>query len=242
MRPPPLDALELLALLAAALGSALHGAGMCGGFAAAACLGRGAGARASAASLLYHAGKLTSYLFAGALAGTAGAALARAGSLPARALAVAAGALLAAAGVQALAQAAGAAGAARPAGAGAAAGTGGAARRLATSAWTGLGSGLLSLRTPLAPLYLGVFSGLLPCPLVYAFAARAAASGSFAGSLAVMAALALGTVPALLAAALGARLLPPVLRARAQGVAGVLLLALAAWTAWRGWAGAGCCM
>ena len=50
-----------------------------------------------------------------------------------------------------------------------------------------------------APLAFGVLNGLLPCPLVYAFAAQAAASGGPLQGLQVMAAFGLGTFPAMLA-------------------------------------------
>ena len=51
---------------------------------------------------------------------------------------------------------------------------------------------------PLAPLAFGVLNGFLPCPLVYAFAAQAAASGSPLSGTMVMAAFGLGTFPAML--------------------------------------------
>jgi hypothetical protein len=50
-----------------------------------------------------------------------------------------------------------------------------------------------------APLALGVLNGWLPCPLVYAFAAQAAAAGGPAPGLLVMLAFGLGTFPAMLA-------------------------------------------
>ena len=49
-----------------------------------------------------------------------------------------------------------------------------------------------------APLALGVLNGFLPCPLVYAFAAQAAASGGPLSGLQIMAAFGLGTFPAML--------------------------------------------
>jgi sulfite exporter TauE/SafE len=50
-----------------------------------------------------------------------------------------------------------------------------------------------------APLAFGVLNGFLPCPLVYAFAAQAAASGGPLPGLGVMLAFGLGTFPAMLA-------------------------------------------
>ncbi|WP_211091385.1 urease accessory protein UreH domain-containing protein, partial [Pseudothauera rhizosphaerae] len=62
-----------------------------------------------------------------------------------------------------------------------------------------------------APLALGVANGLLPCPLVYAFTAQAAAAGGLLPGLSTMAAFGLGTFPMmLLAGGLGLRLHPPV--------------------------------
>ena len=49
-----------------------------------------------------------------------------------------------------------------------------------------------------APLAFGVLNGFLPCPLVYAFAAQAAASGGPASGFLTMAAFGLGTFPAML--------------------------------------------
>jgi hypothetical protein len=50
-----------------------------------------------------------------------------------------------------------------------------------------------------APVALGVFNGFLPCPLVYAFLAQAAASGNAGSGVLTMIALGLGTFPAMLA-------------------------------------------
>jgi hypothetical protein len=103
------------------------------------------------------------------------------------------------------------------------------------------GRGLLALRTPLAPLYLGVFSGLLPCPLVYAFLARAAAAPGYLGALATMAALGAGTVPVLAGVALSGSTLSPLVRSRLVALSGALLVAFGFWTFWRGWSSAPCC-
>jgi sulfite exporter TauE/SafE len=50
-----------------------------------------------------------------------------------------------------------------------------------------------------APVALGVVNGFLPCPLVYAFLAQAAASGGAGSGVLTMIALGLGTFPAMLA-------------------------------------------
>ena len=57
---------------------------------------------------------------------------------------------------------------------------------------------LLRAPSPLAPLAFGVANGFLPCPLVYAFLARAAASGGPVPGMATMLAFGLGTFPAML--------------------------------------------
>ncbi|MEJ6608971.1 MAG: sulfite exporter TauE/SafE family protein, partial [Paracoccaceae bacterium] len=48
------------------------------------------------------------------------------------------------------------------------------------------------------PLALGVFNGFLPCPLIYAFLAQSAATGSAASGALTMFSLGLGTFPAML--------------------------------------------
>lgn len=75
---------------------------------------------------------------------------------------------------------------------------------------------ILRSPNPSAPVALGVVNGFLPCPLVYAFAAMAAATGSVAHGVLVMAALGLGTFPAMLFMGGGARLLSG--RIRQSGV------------------------
>lgn len=181
---------ELALIFLAGLAGSMHCIGMCGGFAC----GLGADSRGQAASvrrhLVYNLGRVTSYAFLGGLCGHLGLLLvghdgqASMGSLAQRALALASGALMIFIGLQ-FAGLAGRAG----------------------HPLRGFGSEGLAhaLRTLLkapglgAPLAFGVLNGLLPCPLVYAFAAQAAASGSAASGFAVMVAFGLGTFPAMLA-------------------------------------------
>jgi len=153
----------LLVFLAGLAGS-MHCVGMCGGFACA----MGGDARGPAASLLrhlvYNVGRVSSYCFLGALVGYSGALLVghggegSAGSAAQRALALLSGALMVFIGLQFL----------------------GVLRRTApalASAGVGFAAAVRGLlRTPgyAAPLAFGVLNGLLPCPLVYAFAAQAA--------------------------------------------------------------------
>lgn len=180
---------ELGLVFLAGLAGSMHCVGMCGGFACA----MGGDARGPAASLLrhlvYNAARVSSYCFLGALAGYSGALLvghageASAGSLAQRALALLSGALMVFIGLQ----------------------FAGVLRRrapLAIGAGTGLAASLRALlKAPgfAAPLAFGALNGLLPCPLVYAFAAQAAASGGPLQGVQLMAAFGLGTFPAMLA-------------------------------------------
>lgn len=177
----------LLVFLAGAAGS-MHCIGMCGGFACAI----GGDARGPAASVLRHAlynvGRLSSYAFIGALVGSVGLVLvgpvgeASSATAAQRALAVVSGLLMVYIGLQFL----GWVKRARAHGPGVAA----------------LAQALRQVvRAPgrSVPLVLGILNGLLPCPLVYAFAAQAAASGGPMQGLAIMAAFGLGTFPAMLA-------------------------------------------
>jgi sulfite exporter TauE/SafE len=220
--PAGLPALLAGLFLAGLVGGAAHCAGMCGPFvllqaAAAPGLGGGRLARLSGALLLpYHAGRMLGYAGLGALAGGSTALaglLARAPWLPALLL-----------GGAALAMAAEAArrwglswgvpwagpwrfAHPRPAGprpAGCAAPPGWLSRRVAP---------LLAHPTGPRTLLLGLLLSALPCGLLWAALAAAAASGSaLAGGLA-MAAFVLGTMPALV----GVALLGGLFRRRAAG-------------------------
>lgn len=78
----------------------------------------------------------------------------------------------------------------------------------------GLLGTLLRTRGAVAGLIAGVLTGLLPCGLVYAFLALAAAAGTMPGGMAVMACFGLGTVPVLTSLGLGASLAGVKLRQR----------------------------
>ncbi|MGH8500988.1 MAG: sulfite exporter TauE/SafE family protein [Gammaproteobacteria bacterium] len=172
----------------AGLAGSLHCVGMCGGFACA--IGPDPRGRTATAvrHLIYNTGRVTTYCFLGALAGYLGAhfILLWEGSalgIAQRLLAGVSGALMMLIGLQFFGF------------------FQGVNRRL-----TGLGGQLFTqaLRDllkdphPAAPLAFGVLNGFLPCPLVYAFAAQAAASGGPLPGLLVMAAFGLGTFPAML--------------------------------------------
>lgn len=89
----------------------------------------------------------------------------------------------------------------------------------------------LKRRTMGSLLGLGLVNGLLPCGLVYAAAAGAAATGGVGPGMAYMALFGLGTVPMMLALSLGSKAMPVAWRFRLQrlipvslGTVGVLLV------------------
>ncbi|MGF1627909.1 MAG: SCO family protein [Kiloniellaceae bacterium] len=214
---------QYLLVFLAGLAGSLHCVGMCGGFACA--LGRdarGAGATLRR-HLLYNVGRVTTYVFLGALAGALGAVVIGqpAGDDPLmlaqRGLALAAGALMIFIGLQFF-------GFFRQAH-GTVLGVGG---QLAAQSL----QGLLRAPGPAAPLAFGVLNGFLPCPLVYAFLAHTAAicladpeRGVATGAL-TMAAFGLGTFPAMLTMGWLGRLLAPLWRRRGVWLAGAFILVL----------------
>jgi hypothetical protein len=75
-------------------------------------------------------------------------------------------------------------------------------------------------------LLAGVFTGFLPCGLVYAYVALAASSGTAFGGLTRMAAFGLGTVPLLVAVGAGGSLLTLTTRERALRLAACFVIAM----------------
>lgn len=212
---------SLILVFVAGTAGSFHCLGMCGGFACA--LGRdprGGRLATIVRHLTYNTGRVVSYAFLGALAGALGAHLMAADGAAGwavtgqRALAVVAGGLMIAMSLQLL----------------------GLMQRLHLPAPAGIGILRAVLHAPgaAAPLAFGVFNGFLPCPLVYAFVALAAASADPLRGAVLMAVFGLGTFPAmLLAGGVGgwARY-----RWRRHGVrvAGVFILVLGAVTMARG--------
>lgn len=200
-------------LFAAGLTSSWHCIGMCGGFPVMLANGQ----RSRGRQVLYNVARVNTLVAIGAVSGAVGASIVQLGpvSVVERVLPVLAGTLMLLVGAEMLGLA--------PAS--------GLVRRL------GMPRGLretlaaaLRSRTLAAPIALGVFNAFLPCHLVYAFAARAASSGSVGGGMATMLFFGLGTVPALLlAGSLSGRLPAASSRvlARASGAA-VVVFAL--WT------------
>ncbi len=177
-------------LFAAGLTSSWHCIGMCGGFPVLLAQGR----RSPVRQLLYNVARVNTLVLIGALSGAVGASIIHLGPLPVveTALPIIAGLLMLAVGAEML----GLRSASRL------------VRRVGMPRGMRetLGAAVRS-RTLAAPIALGVFNAFLPCHLVYAFAARAASSGSVVDGMATMLFFGLGTVPALLfAGAVGGRI------------------------------------
>lgn len=216
-----------LVIFVAGFAGSFHCIGMCGGFACA--LGRDphGGTATAVRHLLYNVGRLTTYCFLGGIAGALGQALSTAQgvALPGpvdvaqRSLAIVAGLLMIAMALQFF---------------GlfhsfhrAAIGFGG-------STLAGSMRNLLTTRSWVAPVALGVFNGFLPCPLVYAFLAQAGSTAVPVSGFLVMLAFGLGTFPAMLTMGGIGRLLAPTWRKRGVQVAGVFILLLGLVTIARG--------
>lgn len=215
---------QLALVFLAGMAGSFHCVGMCGGFACA--LGRAPGGSRAATALrhfLYNSGRVVSYASLGAFAGWLGASLVAAGGGAAaagqRLLAVLAGMLMLLMALQLLgllqhllAPAAGAVAQA-------------VARHL---------RGVLHAPGVAAPLAFGVFNGFLPCPLVYAFVAQAAAVGDPLRGALLMLVFGLGTFPAMLLTGGMGTWLGFGWRRRGVRLAGTFILLLGAVTLARG--------
>ena len=214
-------------VFAGGMAGSLHCVGMCGGFPLA--LAGATRERPVVRQLLYNLGRLNTLVAIGAASGAAGAVFVASGPgrMFERALAIVAGTFMVVVGLEML----GVLGhvTAR-----------GAALAQATVGRT-LG-GVIRSRSAAAPLALGVFNAFLPCQLIYAFAARAASTGSIGEGMLTMLAFGLGTCPAMLAVGTARALLRPRLRRRLSLASGVLVLVFGALTAARGLDRAGDCL
>jgi sulfite exporter TauE/SafE len=210
---PSVLALAGTVLASSLLGSA-HCAGMCGGLALVAA--GPADAHATMRHAGYHAGRLVSYAAVGAVAGLVGQVVDDAGVFVGvqRTAAIAAGSLIAGTGVIAIARAFGARipSAAVP--------------RPLVSLAQRVHARTLRLPPAWRGVPLGLATPLLPCGWLYAFAAIAAASATPLLGALVMAAFWLGTVPALVVAASGARLAFARLGRAAPVAAGLAMIAV----------------
>ncbi len=213
-----------LAAVGAAFAGSPHCAGMCGPFVLS-CAAGGRGAVRSS-PVFYLAGKTTTYLTLGALAGWGGQSLARLGRPSTIALGILAAVSFGGLGLHQLGF--------RP------------RIRVPLSAnvrgaFAAAFRGVDALPFGIRSVGIGALSGLLPCPLVAAFLLAAGASGSVVHALVIASGLALGTAPALLAVAWIHGWISARARTRWLGLSGAFLLALAAYTAYRTIAEPPCC-
>ena len=198
-------------LVASGMVGAAHCLGMCGPFAALVGAAAPTWRTNLRRQLAYSAGRVFTYTVLGAVAAFAAARLT--GSLPTwvnlpASLALVAGLLLVWQGLVAT-------GLIRPRGlTGAGACPGGAAFR-----------GLLVSRGLVDAFVAGLFTGLMPCGLLYGMLTYAASRHDVVEGMATMAAFGAGTVPALVAVGLGGGLVTGAGRRRMQGVAAWCLLA-----------------
>ncbi|HZR82723.1 MAG TPA: sulfite exporter TauE/SafE family protein [Candidatus Binatia bacterium] len=224
--------MEYLLCFAGGVAGSLHCLGMCGGFPLALAQrgAAGAGFRARrwspgdgrvAVQALYNLGRLNTLVFIGALSGALGAGVVTIGPVRGveRGLAIVAGALMMVIGLEML---------------GVLARFSARGSALVQRALAGLLSGVIRSPSPLAPLALGVFNAFLPCQLIYAFAARAAATASPVSGAATMLAFGLGTFPAMMGLGLTRSLAAPAVRARLSRWSAVLILGFGVLTALRG--------
>jgi uncharacterized protein len=194
-----------------------HCLGMCGGFALH--LARGEGRwRVLARQLLWHAGKTTTYVFLGAIAGFVG--IVAVGRLPwiENILAYVAGAVMIVMGLALVGL-------------------------VPIGRWRGAGEGglfeslfgrFISRPTPAAALVLGLATGFLPCPIVLGFLALSVQSGSVLVGMATMAAMGLGTVWSLLLLGMTGQMVTARLRRWGPAVGGAVLVVLGLVTVLRG--------
>jgi len=233
-----------IALLAGFAGS-FHCIGMCGGFACGLNHDRDGVSSLVTRNLLYNVGRLTTYAFIGALAGILGSALIG-GSEAARhahhmhqsmsdhvmgvvlagELGTAQRILSAVAGLLMLLMAFELLG----------------FRRHMPRSWALIGGEtfggilrtLLRSKSPAAPLALGVANGFLPCPLVFAFAAMAAATAAVQPAVLTMVAFGLGTFPAMLFMGAVGQVMSPRIRHWGVRTAGSFVLLIGIVTVVRG--------
>jgi len=195
--------------VAGAAGS-FHCLGMCSGFALSLAPSRSARWKTLGRHLVYNVGRVTSYCFLGVLAGGLGRLAGSSGPIGMlqRALALVSGVLMIVMAFQFF----------------------GLRLPLRIAGAPGLVylmrgvHGLLRAPGVSAPLAFGIFNGLLPCPLVYAFVAQAVAAGSPSQGVLTMVAFGLGTFPAMLGVGLAGTTISPAWRARGVRFAGGVIL------------------
>lgn len=203
-------------VLGASLVGSVHCAAMCGGFACVATApAPGANVRSST-HVAYQVGRLAMYLTLGAVAGAVGAHVAHLGVLAGvqRAATIVAGALMVAWALNAIA--------ARRGHALTVGGPPLAWRRVLGRVLGAAAKQPPSVRAALT----GVLQSLLPCGWLYVFVASAGGTGSIPAAMATMALFWVGTVPALVTVAVGARRLLAPLGRWMPSVQAVVVLAM----------------
>jgi hypothetical protein len=212
--------MTLLAMFIGGLLGSAHCVGMCGGFALAIGALRPKFPAALMPQLAYSAGRLITYGFLGALGGLAGAYLSSAAGALAgaqRAVALVAGVVMLYMGASSL----------------------GLIRferidRGAAVLFQPLLGHFIRGKAGAGPLLAGLFTGFLPCGLVYAFLALAVASADPVTGWLGMVSFGLGTVPAMVLIGCGSTLLTQRLRVRAVRLGACFVMLLGAVTIWRG--------
>lgn len=215
--------IEYPVIFLAGIAGSFHCVGMCGGFTCALGAASGPGWEMVVRHLTYNGGRIVSYAFLGAIAGAAGQALCAASPISESSFGAVQSLLAIGGGLLMLAMALHLLG-----------------FRRGGSKPGGFGP-LASMLRPLltAPgaagsLSFGVLNGFLPCPLVYAFLAQAAAGADPVRGAATMLAFGAGTIPAMaLMGGLG-RFAGPMALRRGVTVAGWFVLALGLVTIGRG--------
>jgi sulfite exporter TauE/SafE len=198
----------------------VHCLGMCGGF----CLHLSRTGRSSQVlfrQLLWHAGKTSTYVFLGALAGFCGGMIHSQPWIPnaQNTLAYLAGAIMILTGLFLL-------GLPTPF-----------LHRISKHDDSLLASvfrNFLKEPAPSGALALGIATGFLPCPIVLAFLAYSAHTGSVAAGMTVMAALGIGTIWSLLLLGMTGHVISNWLRRWGAVTAGVVLVVLGITTILRG--------
>ena len=221
---------ESLAITAGGFLGSAHCIGMCGGFACAVGAGRANFWPLFARQVVYNFGRVFTYAFLGALAGSTGLYLSRFALGPVnaqQAFSLLAGGIMVGLGLVTL-------------------GLIRLPQRWSTATsqlFAPLFAYFLNARGWFGYFLAGLANGFLPCGLVYAFLALAAAAQDGPRGAVIMTLFGLGTMPAMLAIGCGTRLLTQTMRLRIYRVAAVFVVALGSLTLFRGWpsAHATCC-
>ena len=210
----------VLAILVASLVGSMHCAGMCGAFVGLVTHGASGTRHAFVAQGAYHVGRLVSYVGLGMAAGAAGQLVDVAGALAGwRPLAAGlAGATMVAFGAGALLRSLGVNIAVLRL-------PGGWSRFIAR-----MSSAAMSRPPVVRAATIGLFTTLLPCGWLYAFAVTAAGTAKPAAGALVMAVFWVGTLPALIVVGVGVRGVLGRIGARAPVVTALLLIVVGLFT------------